>query len=116
MTRCASARVRVVTWQGEPATRPGGDHDTALYAPQHDAQPTLCSLPGCSARLVRVGWVQGVHLVHQPSFDPVHYSESLFGTLFMRFSKKKSNKIKSNEIKSFKMKFSKIKFFLLKMI
>ena len=35
----ATTRVRTATRQNMPATRPGGGHDTALYAPRNGTQP-----------------------------------------------------------------------------
>ena len=82
VTKMAGARCDPAT------TRPGEGHDTAAYACdmarrglQHgEAKPaTRCSaLAVCVQARPRVG-----ALCTRLSFDSVHYSESLFGTMFM---------------------------------
>ena len=66
------------------------------------------------ARSMRVAWAMGVCTpCAQPSFDSVHYFESLFETLFMntfheycsRGFKKKKKKKKSNKIFQNKINF-----------
>ena len=78
--------------QGRSRLRHG--HDTVLYTPRHGAQLPLCARPRRSGR---TGWVRVCVLYTRLSFDSVHYSESLCGTLFMSivhevFKKKIKNK------------------------
>ena len=68
-TRRASTRVDAATRQGAPVTRPGQAYDTARQGLRHGA---VCAQVG-----PRVG-----ALCTRLSFHSVHYSESLFGTLF----------------------------------
>ena len=64
-----------------PATRRPVLHDTTQRAPRHGA--VHAAWAQCS-RPVRIGWVQGVHLVHPTQFwTQCTVSESLFRTLFM---------------------------------
>ena len=72
-TRCGNASVRAVTRRAQARQGRGGGRDTAQRAPRHNAvraafaQPKFRVCIGCT----------------QPSFDSVHCSESLFGSLFM---------------------------------
>ena len=78
--KCAKAQVRAVTQQREHATRPS----MATTRPSARCDTALCVRPGRSARTACAQpgpWECA--LCTRPSFDSVHYSESLFGSLFM---------------------------------
>ena len=75
-----SARARGNTTGGPCDTAPRR-HDTSLSAPQHEAQCVACARLGRNVRVTWVPWV--CSLCTQPSFDPVHCLQSLFGALFM---------------------------------
>ena len=74
VTRCASTRLRPVTWSGTGATQPGrGPRYGPTLAKTQRSALTACAQPG--------PWVCA--LCTRPSFDSVHYSKSLFESLFI---------------------------------
>ena len=99
--------------QGLGCDKVGQACDTAGHKPRygraqaHDTAPNARSVRDLGAMGAQLGF-RVCTLCTQPSFDSMHCSESLFGTLFMRtvhehcsrgFQKKKKKK-KSNQIKS----------------
>ena len=74
---------------GQAYDTAGQAYDTAGHKPT--------TLPAwAQPRPVRAGWVRVYTWCTQPSFDSVHYSESLFGTLFMSTVHEVLKKIKIN--------------------
>ena len=88
--------IQAATRPARPVTRPTISHDTTGHRPttwlQH-GRPGRTAHGLCSQAGFRV-----CTLCTQPSFDSVHYSESLFGTLFMSIVHEvfKKNKNKKN--------------------
>ena len=114
LTRPTTRLARLATRPGSATIRPGRGATTRPSG-RHDTEPS--ARPGRSGR---AGWARVCTWCTQPSFDSVHCSESLFGTLFgtlfmstvHEVLKKNKNKITSNQIKFFKIKRNKIKFSL----